>query len=69
MKEWYEGDSQKSDSFQRIVNEKHCMRLKHLLDTTRGNVVLGGRVDIGDLYVEPTIVGKREMQLLKSLTE
>jgi acyl-CoA reductase-like NAD-dependent aldehyde dehydrogenase len=56
IKEWYGEDPQKSESFPRIVNEKHCLRLKNLIDTTRGKILIGGKVDVEDRYVEPTLV-------------
>ena len=32
------------------------MRIKGLLDNTRGTVILGGETDIGDRYIAPTVV-------------
>lgn len=40
----------------RIVNARHFARIKKILDTTRGRIVLGGQVDEADLFIEPTAV-------------
>ncbi|OBZ72483.1 Aldehyde dehydrogenase, dimeric NADP-preferring [Grifola frondosa] len=45
-----------SDSFGRVVSEAHTNRIKHLLDETKGTVVLGGEVDVSKKYIAPTIV-------------
>jgi len=56
LKTWYEGDAQKCASYGRVINQQHCLRLKEMLEGTRGKIVVGGRVDVEDLFVEPTIV-------------
>lgn len=58
MKEWYGTNPQRDTNVPRIINEKHCLRLKRLLDTTKGRIAIGGNVDVDDLWIEPTIVGK-----------
>jgi aldehyde dehydrogenase (NAD+) len=40
----------------RIVNERHAERLRSLLDGAGGTVVCGGRVDVAERVVEPTVV-------------
>lgn len=57
LKEWYGDDLQGNHDMPRIINERHCLRLKGLLDRTKGKVVFGGNVDVKDLWIEPTIVG------------
>jgi aldehyde dehydrogenase (NAD+) len=52
--EFYGDDPQRSDSFGRIVNERHLDRLRSLLDGA-GTIVAGGEVDATDRYVAPTI--------------
>jgi len=47
---------QRNPCYGRIINEKHCLRLKRLLENTKGRIVYGGKVDLEDLWVEPTIV-------------
>ncbi|OXA56525.1 aldehyde dehydrogenase, dimeric NADP-preferring [Folsomia candida] len=56
MKEWYGDDLQGHQDIPRIINERHCLRLKALMDRTKGKIVYGGKVDVKDLWIEPTIV-------------
>lgn len=58
LKEWYGDDLQGNSDIPRIINERHCKRLKQMLETTRGKVVFGGGSDEKDLWIEPTIVSK-----------
>ena len=53
---FYGPDPKASDSFGRIVNERHVARLQGLLDEGAGTVVAGGQVDPAARYVAPTIV-------------
>lgn len=54
---WYGPDPQKSDSYARIVNERHVERLTGLLNNrTSGDVVIGGQIDKTDRYFSPTVV-------------
>jgi aldehyde dehydrogenase (NAD+) len=52
--EFYGEDASRSPDYCRIVTERHAQRLADLL--VGQNVVLGGRVDVAQRYVEPTIV-------------
>jgi aldehyde dehydrogenase (NAD+) len=50
---------QKSEFLPRIVNARHCERIKGLLDdaVAKGaKVELGGETDVSDLYISPTIL-------------
>lgn len=40
----------------RIVAPHHFDRLQSILDETSGTIVLGGRTDKADLWIEPTVV-------------
>ncbi len=51
---FYGDDPQRSKDFARIVNEQHHDRVAKLLES--GEVVIGGRTDRADCYVEPTIL-------------
>lgn len=53
---FYPDGAEKSDSFSRIVSERHAARIKDLLDRTKGDIVCGGQVDVSSRYVAPTIV-------------
>jgi aldehyde dehydrogenase (NAD+) len=43
-----------SESYARIVDERHCERLRALLDGAE--IIVGGEVDVGRRYVAPTLV-------------
>ncbi|KAF4453634.1 aldehyde dehydrogenase [Fusarium albosuccineum] len=45
-----------SPDYSRVVNTGHFNRLKKMLDSTRGKIVLGGSMDESDLFMEPTAV-------------
>ncbi|KAL2263802.1 hypothetical protein VTK26DRAFT_5094 [Humicola hyalothermophila] len=45
-----------SPDLARIVNQRHFLRLKAMLDNTKGKIVLGGEMDESELYIEPTVV-------------
>jgi aldehyde dehydrogenase (NAD+) len=53
--EFYGADPKASDSFGRIVNERHVARLQGLLDGGVGTVATGGQVDPGARFVAPTV--------------
>jgi aldehyde dehydrogenase (NAD+) len=53
--EFYGADPQQSDSYGRIVNDRHVKRLEGLLASGAGRVVAGGTVDAPARYVAPTI--------------
>jgi len=54
--EWYGTNPQKSSDLARICNPRHFSRLKGLLDSSSGEVVVGGESDLDDLYISPTII-------------
>ncbi|KAI0406527.1 aldehyde dehydrogenase [Xylaria palmicola] len=45
-----------SADYGRIVNERQFDRIKNMLDTTKGKIVLGGETDKSELYIAPTVV-------------
>lgn len=45
-----------SPDLARIVNERHFLRIKKMVDGTRGKIVMGGEMDQSDLFIEPTAV-------------
>lgn len=47
---------QNSSDFARIVNKKHTTRLKTILEESKDEIVFGGRVDLNDRYIEPTLL-------------
>jgi aldehyde dehydrogenase (NAD+) len=54
LREFYGEDAARSPDYCRIATERHAQRLAGLL--AGQNVVVGGRVDVAQRYVEPTIV-------------
>jgi len=56
LKSFYGTDPAQSDSYGRIVNNRHFNRVKSLLDSTQGRKVVGGGMDEKTNYIEPTIV-------------
>jgi aldehyde dehydrogenase (NAD+) len=52
---FYGADPKASQSFGRIINDRHVARLQGLLDEGAGTVATGGQVDVGERYVAPTI--------------
>ncbi|KAJ0174245.1 hypothetical protein K1T71_010391 [Dendrolimus kikuchii] len=56
LKEWYGEEPQKSPDYGRIINNRHFARLQTLLDASKDKVVIGGRSDANDKFIEPTIL-------------
>jgi aldehyde dehydrogenase (NAD+) len=54
--EFYGSDPQKSGDYSRIISERHTERLGKLLEGIEKKVFMGGKVDVKDRYVAPTIV-------------
>ena len=40
----------------KVITDWHCDRLKKMIDTSKGKVVCGGKVNRGIKYVEPTVI-------------
>ncbi|CAH0764290.1 unnamed protein product [Diatraea saccharalis] len=56
LKEWYGDDPQKSPDLCRIINSRHFSRLQTLVDASKDKVVIGGKSDPKDRFIEPTIL-------------
>lgn len=52
-------DAQKSNDYGRIVNTAHTERVKKLIDGQ--HILYGGRTDIGDRYIEPTVIEIKDL--------
>jgi hypothetical protein len=35
---------------------RHAERLKAILDTTKGTIAIGGKVDVDEKFMEPTVI-------------
>ncbi|CAM4413879.1 aldehyde dehydrogenase [Paenibacillus typhae] len=53
---FYGEDARKSPDYGRIVNDRQLQRIAGLIDRDRSKVIMGGTVDAGDLYIEPTLL-------------
>ena len=56
MKEFYPNGAKHSSDFGRIVNQRQWERLRDLIQSTRGKVIMGGSMDEADKFIEPTVV-------------
>ena len=56
LQNFYGADPQQSIHYSRIVNTRHFDRLVKLLDSAK--IVVGGKSDREDLYIEPTVMDK-----------
>lgn len=54
--EMHPKDPRETGNMARIVNDRHVQRVKRLLDGTKGEVVLGGKIDEETKFCEATIV-------------
>jgi beta-apo-4'-carotenal oxygenase len=56
FKEFYPDGAKNSPDYARIVNNRQWIRLKKMLDETKGRILLGGTMDEADRFLEPTVV-------------
>lgn len=56
MKEMYTENPKASKDMGKIITDWHCDRLKELIDTSGGKVLVGGDVDKSANYVAPTVI-------------
>jgi acyl-CoA reductase-like NAD-dependent aldehyde dehydrogenase len=58
IKKQYGEDPQKSRDYSRIINTRHTERVAKLIEPHRGTekLIHGGKVDVSDKYIEPTVV-------------
>ncbi|KAI8948414.1 Aldehyde/histidinol dehydrogenase [Xylaria longipes] len=54
--EFFPNGPKASPDYARIVNERQFDRIKNMLDTTKGKIVMGGETDKSELYIAPTAV-------------
>ncbi len=55
-REMFPHGAKASPDLARIVNQRHFLRIKKMLDSTRGKIVMGGAVDESENFIEPTAV-------------
>ena len=56
LQEYHPRGSVGNDDYSKIVNEKQWQRLKDLLDSSKGKILLGGKTDKATLFFEPTVI-------------
>ncbi|KAA1467037.1 aldehyde dehydrogenase [Dentipellis sp. KUC8613] len=54
--EFFPNGSIGSDSYGRIINQRHFDRLQDLLARTKGTIAVGGKLDAATLGIEPTVI-------------
>jgi aldehyde dehydrogenase (NAD+) len=54
IREMFGDDPQQSDSYGRIINDRHFDRVSALIDS--GHTAIGGQVDAADKYIAPTVL-------------
>jgi beta-apo-4'-carotenal oxygenase len=55
MAEFYP-DGAKASDYGRIVTEKQFHRLKGMIDSSKGKILIGGTMDEKEKFIEPTVV-------------
>lgn len=56
LHEFHPKGSEASEDYGRIVNERQWDRIKGMLDSSQGKVLIGGKTDRSKLFFEPTVV-------------
>jgi len=56
VKEFYPQGTKASPDYGRIVNQRHFLRIKKMLDDTKGKIVIGGEVDEAENFIDLTVV-------------
>lgn len=56
LKEFFPGGAKQSPDYSRIVNIRAFNRIKKMLDSTSGKIVIGGTMDADQLFIEPTVI-------------
>ncbi|EOO00352.1 putative fatty aldehyde dehydrogenase protein [Phaeoacremonium minimum UCRPA7] len=54
--QFFPNGAKQSPDFSRIINERHFLRMKKMLDESKGKIVMGGEIDQSELYIAPTAV-------------
>jgi aldehyde dehydrogenase (NAD+) len=66
--EFFNGNAQTSKDYNRIINEFHTKRIADLIENCpKENLICGGKFDIKDRYVEPTIFSFDSISAFKDI--
>jgi len=53
---WFGENPIESPDLGRVINERHFQRLQNLINNTTGKVVVGGKNNLEDRFIAPTII-------------
>ncbi|OIW29087.1 aldehyde dehydrogenase [Coniochaeta ligniaria NRRL 30616] len=56
FRDFFPNGAKASPDLSRIINLRQFQRIKKMLDTTKGKIVMGGQTDETELFIEPTAV-------------
>jgi len=56
LKDWYSENPKDSADYCRIVSIRHAERLKNILNGTKGSIAIGGKLEVDDKFLEPTVI-------------
>jgi len=56
LKEFFPNGQKSSPDYARIVNNRHFLRIKKMVDDSRGKILIGGEMDESENYISTTIV-------------
>lgn len=56
MKEYYPNGTRTTEDYGRMINNRQWQRVKKMLDDSQGQILMGGDMDEGDRYIEPTVI-------------
>ena len=56
LKKFFGEDIEKSDSFGRIINDRHFNRIKSMIEKDKDGIVFGGHYNEAIRYIEPTLI-------------
>lgn len=57
LDKWYGSNPQQSESYGRIIADRHVDRIQSMLTKrTSGEIAIGGQIDKSDRYIAPTVV-------------
>lgn len=56
LRDFHPGGTEGNEDYGKVVNDRQWQRLKDMLDSTKGKVLLGGRTERASLFFEPTVI-------------
>ena len=60
IREFYGDDILNNGDYGKIINENHFNRLKNIIEQEKENIVFGGNYDEKKLFIEPTLIVKKD---------